>query len=116
SFFAAITVQALAQDDKLPSMAELKVAAEAGNAKAQDQLGQTYYGSFNFSSAAEWFHRAAAQQNVHACWRLGEIYFAGKPHLAAGSKAVLAQQDLAIQYFLQAANAGYSQAQIDLGK
>src|ERR1035438_1070647 len=58
--------------EQLPDLAQVKGAAERGDAQAQDRLGDSYEGRFSFSTAAEWFRKAAEQGVSHAQWRLGK--------------------------------------------
>lgn len=60
--------------------AKLK-AAEAGDAKAQIELG-IIYGmgdgvSKDYTEAAKWFTKAAEQGSPHALWNLGQLYHKG---------------------------------------
>lgn len=99
----------------LPKIAEIKAAAESGDAQAQDKLAQSYLSSFNYSTAAQWFRKSAEQGIAHAQWQLGEILLTGKPKFAEGSIAVPKASDEAIKWLLLAANQGLSEAQYDLG-
>lgn len=96
-------------------MAEIKAAAESGDAQAQDKLAQSYLSSFNWSTAAQWFRKSAEQGVAHAQWQLGEILLTGRPKFAEGSVAVLKAPDEAIKWLLLAANQGLGEAQYDLG-
>jgi TPR repeat protein len=72
---------------QLPELAQIKAAAEAGDASAQDKLGAAYYGHFDLRSAAEWFRKAAEQRVPHAQFQLGEILLNGKVKIGESSVA-----------------------------
>jgi hypothetical protein len=99
----------------LPTLAEIKISAEKGDAEAQNKLGDAYLGRLNFSSAAEWFEKAANQGIVSPQWRLGQILLNGRPKVAEGSVAVPANKKEGIRWLLIAANQGYGPAQLDIG-
>jgi len=99
----------------LPTLAEIKIAAEKGDAEAQNKLGDAYLGQLNFSSAAGWFEKAANQGVVDSQWRLGQILLNGRPKVAEGSAAVPANKKEGIRWLLIAANQGYGSAQLDMG-
>jgi TPR repeat protein len=99
----------------LPTLAEIKIAAEKGDAEAQNKLGDAYLGRLNFSSAAEWFEKAANQGIVDSQWRLGQILLNGRPKVAEGSIAVPANKTEGIRWLLIAANQGLGSAQLDIG-
>ena len=101
---------------QLPDLAQIKAAAEAGDATAQDRLGEAYYYRMNFSSAAGWFRKAAEQKVVHAQWRIGGILLNGMPNVGEGSVVVPADKDEGVKWLTVAANQGYTNAQLDLGR
>ena len=100
----------------LPDLAQIKAAAETGNAQAQDKLAGNYLSHFNFSAAAEWYEKAAKQGVQNSQWQLGQILLHGEPKLAEGSVAVPPDKPTAIRWLLLAANQGHSRAQVDLGR
>ena len=59
-----------------------RLAADQGNAEAQDMLGTMYDHSEgvakNYSEAVKWYHRAADQGNADAQSHLGLMYAAGE--------------------------------------
>jgi len=113
--FCVLTCSVAFCQSNLPSLAETRLAAEHGDHAAQDKLGEIYLGQGNFSSAAEWFRKAAEAGIVNSQSRLGEILLDGKPKLAYGSVAVPKDKDAAIKWFSMAANQGHRGAQINLG-
>ena len=48
-------------ETKLPELAEIKLAAEQGDAKAQYQLGKSYYQHGDYENAEKWYLLAAQQ-------------------------------------------------------
>jgi hypothetical protein len=100
---------------QLPDLAQLKAAAERGDAQAQAKLGDVYEGRFNYSTAADWFRKAAAQGVPHAQWRLGKMLLDGRPKFAEGSVPVPKSADEGLNWIFLAANQGLDGAQHDLG-
>ena len=100
---------------QLPDLAQVKAAAERGEAQAQDRMGDSYEGRFNYSAAAEWFRKAAEQGVPHAQWRLGKMLLDGRPKFAEGSVPVPKAADEGLKWILLAANQGLDGAQCDLG-
>jgi hypothetical protein len=100
---------------QLPDLAQVKAAAERGEAQAQDRLGDSYEGRFNYSAAAEWFRKAAEQGVPHAQWRLGKMLLDGRPKFAEGSVPVPKAADEGLKWIFLAANQGLNGAQCDLG-
>lgn len=98
----------------LPPLAKIKSAAEGGDPSAQDRLGETYLGGFNFSQAEHWFRKAAEGAVANAQWQLGMIYLTGKPKMQ-GERAVPQDEREAIRWLSKAANQGNVRAQLDLG-
>ena len=69
--------------DYLRAMAAYKVAAEAGDAISQFQVGYMYFDgghgvAVDFEQARAWLEKAAAQDDPDAVCQLGTIYFEGK--------------------------------------
>ncbi|KAG2173276.1 hypothetical protein INT43_004650 [Umbelopsis isabellina] len=59
------------------SVENFKVAAKAGNVKAQCHVGDLCYASSNYKMAVEWFERAAEAGSRYAQQKLGDIYYKG---------------------------------------
>jgi TPR repeat protein len=95
-----------------PNFAETKNRAEAGSAKAQNDLAQIY----NFGEgvprddeeAVRWYRKAAEQGNANAQNRLGLMYDIGM--------GVPKNQSEAVKWFRKAAEQGYASAQDSLGQ
>jgi TPR repeat protein len=103
-------------ESNLPSLAETKLAAEGGDPVAQDKLAEVFLSRFNYSTAAEWFRKAAERGVVNSQWRLGQILLEGKPRFAEGSVAVAADKNGGIKWLALAANRGHQGAQLDFGR
>ena len=101
--------------EQLPDLAQVKAAAERGDAQAQAKLGDSYEGRFSFSTAAEWFRKAAEQGVAHAQWRLGLMLLDGRKTFGESSVAVPKGTDEGVKWLLLAANQGLADAQFDLG-
>ena len=63
--------------DGLPDLAQIKAAAEAGDAQAQDKLAGNYLSQANYSTAAKWYEKAAQQGVLNSQWQLGQILLHG---------------------------------------
>lgn len=62
-------------------LSDTRKAAEAGDARAQFNLGFSYYlgvPAKDYAEAARWFRKAADQGYVAAQFRLGQLYFSGQ--------------------------------------
>ena len=66
------------------AMAAYKIAAEAGHAASQHQVGMMYYEGLrvgvavDYEQARPWIEKAAAQDDPDAVGQLGVMYFEGK--------------------------------------
>lgn len=89
--------------ESTPSLEEVRVAAQAGDAEAQWQLGDIYiYGrgvEKDPGKAVEWYRKSAEQNNDQACFMLGLCYWTG-----TGVKGDRAE---AAKYFLEASVNGH---------
>src|ERR1039458_1759170 len=101
--------------EQLPDLAQVKGAAERGDAQAQDRLGDSYEGRFSFSTAAEWFRKAAEQGVSHAQWRLGKMLLDGRKTFGESSIAVPKGTDEGVKWLLLAANQGLGGCSIRFG-
>ncbi len=81
----------------MPELAQIKIAAEAGNAEAQLKYGNEFTRRVDNSNAKFWFRKAALQGNIEAQDKLGHCLLVqrdyaliSKPALqaAAGSEAL----------------------------
>lgn len=57
---------------------ETKKAAEQGDAQAQFELGEVCFKQRNYYKSAQWFQKAARQNNIPALCSLGWMYFKGR--------------------------------------
>jgi TPR repeat protein len=84
-----------------------KARAEAGNAKAQAELGNRYAMTQNYEQALYWFKLAAEQGNADAQYSFGLMYANGVG-LAQNSQE-------ALRWYHLAADQGDAEAQLQLG-
>ncbi len=88
------------------------IAAQLGNAKAQNQIGYRYETGEgvekNFAKAASWYQKSASQGYVYAQTNLGEPYHNGN--------GLPKDQKTAAKWYLRAANQGFARAQYLLAK
>jgi len=101
--------------EQLPDLAQIKAAAERGDAQAQARLGDSYEEHFAFAAAAGWFRKAAEQGVPHAQWRLGTMLRDGRKTFGENSVAVPKAGDEGLKWIFLAANQGLDSAQLDLG-
>lgn len=109
-FLSLICCSGFAQVDPFksvfgPRTAEIKAAAEAGDAAAQFQLGQAY--SLQWSNAVVWFRKSARQGNADAQHALGNYLLEGMPGVKANTPEGL-------QLLKLSANQGHGEAQLQL--
>lgn len=87
-------------------------AAEQGDAKAQNSLGEAYYEGQgvpqDYAEAARWFRMAAEQGNAEAQRSLGRAY------AYAGGRGVPQDNAEAAKWYRMAAEQGNAEAQYDL--
>src|SRR6266542_3010807 len=99
----------------LPDLAQIKLAAEKGDADAQDKLGEKYWWSFDFPTAVKWFRKSAEQGNAHAQLKLGEMLINGKPKMGQSETAVPRAPEEAIKWIAASATQGFVEAERLLG-
>jgi len=80
--FAAACVYA--QTD-MPKLAEIKIAAEAGDPAAQDELAESYIMHLDSADAEIWYRKSAAQGFAHAQGKLGNMLLM-RAHMTIGLK------------------------------
>ena len=98
-----------------PSLAEIKVAAEAGNPTAQDKLAQAYAMRLDSAQAEAWYRKAAEQSYVHAQAKLGTMLLMRNRMSSGHSVSDRATAGAeAVKWLLLAANQGNRAAQADL--
>jgi hypothetical protein len=98
------------------SLAELKAAAERGESRAQDTLGDVFFGSLDYTQAAVWYRKAAAQGIVHSQYRLAHILIGWAKSPMAKKEASAMHADEAIPWLVKAANQDHKLAQVELGQ
>jgi Sel1 repeat len=98
-----------------PTLAEIKVAADAGNPVAQDKLAVAYLSRMDTADAEIWYRKAAEQGYAHSQGQLGHILLMRSQtsfNLKSTDRA--AMQDEALKWIVPAANQGDHQGQADL--
>ncbi|QCE34635.1 sel1 repeat family protein [Acetobacteraceae bacterium] len=97
--------------EPLPDIPALKQKAEAGDAKAQFDLGLLYVEgigmSHNEAKAVEWWRKAADQGDRDAQYSLGILYYSGR--------GVKQDYTEAAKWFEKASQQGFKEAQHMLG-
>ena len=104
-----------AADSHLPSIVELRDAAEAGDPKAQEKLAQAHFSHQEWSEALKWFRKAADQGSIEALVQVGKLYAEGKPGIPGRSDPIPKDSNLALRCLATAADAGHSGAQCEMG-
>src|SRR2546425_553897 len=92
-----------------PKFAEAKSAAQGGNARAQDELGQIYFGAYpaQYQQGVSWYRQAADRGWAPAQTHLGVAY--------ANGLGVPQNYREALRWFRLAADQGDAEAQFHLG-
>ena len=86
-----------------PEDKQFILLADAGNAEAQDDIGQLFLMSEKYQAAIYWFEQAAQQNNADAMQWLGHCYVNGK--------GVPKDENLGIMWLAKAAALGHVIAQ-----
>src|ERR1035437_6331527 len=74
SFFAAVlAAMPVSAQSPLPSLAHIKIAAEAGDPAAQDKLAEAFMMRADSEQAEIWYRKAAEHGFLHAQGRLGNM-------------------------------------------
>lgn len=102
------------QQSSPPALAEVKAAAEHGDAKAQDKLGDAYSGWTDNTNALVWYRKAAEQGVANSQYNLGRILMGKGITLGKVSSADLT--DEAIRWYLKAASQDNKPAQMALAQ
>lgn len=108
-----LVAEANSREINLPRLAEVKLSAQGGDAKAQDKLADAYLSRFDFPNAIKWYRLAAGQGVANAQWHLGDMLLTGHAPMHPGSAN--AEPEEAVQWYLKAANQGHERAQVGLG-
>ena len=113
AIFILVTSCALAQSP-LPPLAEIKIAADAGDPVAQDKLAQAFVMHLNSKEAEIWYRKAAVQGNAHAQGQFGNMLLM-RSRMSIGIKpeALAELSSEAVKWIFLAANQGDKQGQTD---
>jgi TPR repeat protein len=108
-------LQAVQRKDYAAAVRLLQPLAEAGDARAQVQLGTLYYHGHGVAEddalALRWYDRAARQGHAQAQYLLANLYAFGHAAVPEGHDAMR----LAAQWYFEAARQGHMDAQYSLG-
>ncbi|MDB6063937.1 MAG: Sel1 domain protein repeat-containing protein [Pedosphaera sp.] len=99
----------------LPSLAQIKMAAENGDAKAQDKLGDAYQYSRDFTNALVWYRKAAEQGVANSQYELGTLLMNGGYDSMFHRVKSTEKMDEAIKWFILSGRQRFLQAEIALG-
>lgn len=110
-FFAALC--AFAQPP-MPSLAEIKIAADADDPAAQDKLAQSFIMRADTKQAEIWYRKAAEQGYAHAEGQLGNMLLM-RSRMSVGLKLAARSEmsDEAVKWITLAANQGDKRGQAD---
>ena len=103
-------------EQSLPALAQIKAAAEGGDALAQSQLADAYYYRWDYARAGIWYGKAANQGVPYAQYKLGYLYESGlKSWIPEAKDLPHIQKDYreAIRWYQIAANQNEASAQKD---
>jgi len=116
AIFLIIGGNLFAQAD-LPDLAKIKIAAEAGDAAAQDKLAEQYQGRGDTAKAIFWYRKSAVQNFVRAQSKLGNMLFMRyEMHLDLKSETRAALGAEAVKWISLAANQDNKQAETDFAQ
>lgn len=108
-------LQAVQRKDYATAVRLLQPLAEAGDARAQVQLGTLYYHGHGVPEddalALQWYDRAARQGQAQAQYLLANLYAFGHAGVPEGHDAMR----VAAQWYFEAARQGHMDAQYSLG-
>ncbi len=116
SSFFAFTFAATSAFAQSPpaSLAQIKIAAEAGDPAAQDKLAERFILSADSTQAIIWYRKAAEQGFAHAQGRLGNLLLTRSRMSFSGTAAArAATSDEALRWIILAANQGDTRGQAD---
>src|SRR5689334_1443734 len=104
-----------AAESKLPSLAETKLAAEHGDAVAQNKLGDAYASRGDFAGALPWYHKAADQGLADAQCNYADLLMRDISLTIDGKAAVRHENPVeASKWFYKAAMQSHAKAQFRL--
>jgi hypothetical protein len=110
-FLAAFCASA---QSPVPSLAEIKIAADAGDPAAQDKLAQSFIMRADTKQAEIWYRKAAEQGYTHAEGQLGNMMLM-RSRMSVGLKPDARAEigDEAVKWIVLAANQGDKRGQAD---
>jgi len=117
SSFLAVVLAVTPASAQSPSasLAETKVAAEAGDPAAQDKLAEAFIMRGDSDQAITWYRKAAEQGFAHAQGKLGHmLLMRSRTSVSSTSAARAAMSDEAVHWITLAANQGDTHGQADL--
>jgi hypothetical protein len=97
-----------------PTLAEIKAAAERGDAASQVTLADIYNSKLDYGSALMWYRQAAEQGHTNAQYIVGEMLLNGRPANSNSREPIPADANAAVPWFGRAANQGQVLAQMSL--
>lgn len=97
-------------------LADLKSAAEAGDAKSQDKLGDIYRNSGDFENAVTWYRRAAPQGMLNSQYQLAHQLLSWADSPMVKKEVSVSHVDEALPWLLKAATRRHVRAQLELGR
>ncbi|HVY70807.1 MAG TPA: hypothetical protein VHH73_12825 [Verrucomicrobiae bacterium] len=111
---AMVFIQAAESPAGLPELAEMKAAAERGDAQAQDRLAYQYEWRGDMATAELWYGKAAAQGIANAQYHFGTLLLRRAKDWTGKIKAPKIAEE-AIRWYFKAARQKQPNALIDLG-
>jgi hypothetical protein len=114
--FLALALAATSLFAQSPSatLAQIKVAADAGDAASQDKLAESFVMRADSAQAMIWYRKAAEQGFPHAQGRLGNMLLSrSRTDAFATPAARTAMSEEAVRWIILAANQGDKRGQAD---
>jgi TPR repeat protein len=96
------------------TFAQIKAAAEKGDAASQFVLGGVYNSQSNFVNALAWYRKAGNQGFTNAQYNVGEILLDGR-EASTNSPAIAPDVNQSMMWLCRAANQGHVLGQVTLG-
>lgn len=116
-FLAAIAAtRPLVAQQPNPTLVALKAAAEAGDAEAQDKLGDIYRTRGELENAVAWYRRSAPHGIINSQYQLAHILLTWANSHYLNRPLSDMHLDEALPYILKAAGQGHRRAQFELGQ
>jgi hypothetical protein len=99
------------------SLADIKIAADAGDPAAQDKLAEQFVSRADMKNAELWYRRSAEQGFTHAEGKLGNLLLMRSRSIIGTSEPERAKLgEEALKWATMAGNAGDKRAQADLAE